>query len=450
MAAATIEIAPDTDVPRLQPITTESVSRRTKDGRVLTYTLRVIQQPDHARACGSGQKAHADRRPVDPPPVVQLSVHDGHEDVTFTHEANFFLFATLESADPSSPSTVPVLTGVNVSGMAYLDRPSPAGYFLFPDLSVRHEGSYKLKFSLYEEMKRASDADADDVAVSLPHAYRTEGDMVGPLATRDYMHWRLEVSSTEFTVYSAKKFPGLENSTALSRTIAEQGCRIRIRRDVRMRRRDFKGKKEDGAESSRRSSVTVGTQSIASSTLTTPTTTEYPRSVPIQAAPAMESAPPIPQTLYPSSYGKPALPHIMQQTYQPMPQQRIETAEMEVDPNPTDYGTVLPPLTQFAPRSKTGHPAAREYLAARHEMLAKRMQRFIQEDSLPDAPALDVPPAPEPVPTTYRPTLLPAPVEPSARTLKRSFDDSFGADSFEGALTFKRASGVTAEKRAAV
>lgn len=57
------------------------------------------------------------------------------------------------------------------------------------------------------------------------------------------MHFRLEVKSVPFNVYSAKKFPGLAESTSLSRIVAEQGCRVRIRRDVRMRRRDTKSTK---------------------------------------------------------------------------------------------------------------------------------------------------------------------------------------------------------------
>jgi hypothetical protein len=55
---------------------------------------------------------------------------------------------------------------------------------------------------------------------------------------------RLEVKSSPFTVFSAKKFPGLTESTALSRMVAEQGCRVRIRRDVRMRRRENKSSKD--------------------------------------------------------------------------------------------------------------------------------------------------------------------------------------------------------------
>ena len=36
-----------------------------------TYELVVCQQPLHARMCGFGEK---DRRPIDPPPIVQLIV----------------------------------------------------------------------------------------------------------------------------------------------------------------------------------------------------------------------------------------------------------------------------------------------------------------------------------------------------------------------------------------
>ena len=35
------------------------ISRMTKDGRKITYMLTVIQQPERARACGSGAKCEA-------------------------------------------------------------------------------------------------------------------------------------------------------------------------------------------------------------------------------------------------------------------------------------------------------------------------------------------------------------------------------------------------------
>ena len=160
--------------------------------------------------------------------------------MTFSHNANFFLFTTLEPARkiahgrvPQPQAMAPVLTGAPVAGMVYLDRPNPAGYFIFPDLSVRHEGQYRLSFSLYEDVKE--DKDADNKPPCSPKRLGSN-----TMAPRAHVHFRLEVKSVPFFVFSAKKFPGLSESTMLSRQVAEQGCRVRIRRDIRVRRRDTK------------------------------------------------------------------------------------------------------------------------------------------------------------------------------------------------------------------
>lgn len=240
--------------------TRSSSVRTTKDGRSIRYSLQVIQQPERARACGSGAKSSADRRPVDPPPIVELKVFEGEQDITFGYNANFFLFATLENARtiapgraPAATPSFPVLTGTPVAGMAYLDRPSPAGYFIFPDLSVRHEGKYRLSFALYEELKDQKDMDPEDRSVNA----HPQGGLDA------HVSHRLEVKSAPFVVFSAKKFPGLSESTALSRMVAEQGCRVRIRRDVRMRRRENKSNKDwdeydddGGYDGARRASTT--------------------------------------------------------------------------------------------------------------------------------------------------------------------------------------------------
>lgn len=134
--------------------------------------------------------------------------------------------------------TVAVLTGVPVAAVAYLDRPEPAGYFIFPDLSVRHEGKYRLNFHLYEEVKDPKDGDKD--SPMSPMRPMTNSSDSSPRTPQTFLNFRLQVDSAQFTVFSAKKFPGLDPSTNLSRIIAEQGCRVRIRRDVRMRRRGDK------------------------------------------------------------------------------------------------------------------------------------------------------------------------------------------------------------------
>lgn len=173
------------------------------------------------------------------------------KDITFGYNAEFFLYASLHHASmedqqgrPAPQNNgPPVLTGMPVSSMILLDRPEEAGYFIFSDLSVRHEGKYYLTFALMEEVKEDRDKDPDETMSGTD-------EITGPDARSNDRHFcfRTQVQTDPFDVYSAKKFPGLMESTALSRTVAEQGCRVRIRRDVRMRRREkgTKGGAKDG------------------------------------------------------------------------------------------------------------------------------------------------------------------------------------------------------------
>ncbi|KAJ2905139.1 hypothetical protein MKZ38_006216 [Zalerion maritima] len=234
---------PHMDSMQNQSMQSATMNRVTVGGRRIWYRLTVLQEPNKARACGSGPKSTTDRRPVDPPPIIELRILEGDnidtaKDITFTYNANFFLFTTLEHARPMANGRVntpaatspPVLTGMFVSGMAYLDRPTEAGYFIFPDVSVRHEGRYKFVFSLYEQQK-----DPNDKTQLTPEQIAN-----GDRPYEEFFDFLLNVESNAFSSYSAKKFPGLSESTTLSRTISEQGCRVRIRRDVRMRRREKK------------------------------------------------------------------------------------------------------------------------------------------------------------------------------------------------------------------
>jgi hypothetical protein len=231
--------------------------RQTREHRHLWYQLTVLQQPERARACGAGTKANSDRRPVDPPPVVELRIKEGSsweegKEITFDYNASFFLYASLEQHRKIAPGRMqsqpnpPILTGVPASGMAYLDRPAAAGYFIFPDLSVRHEGQYRLSFSLFETTKEEKDYDLEPADGNLPTG----------------VDWRMEIKTAPFDVFSAKKFPGLMESTPLSKEVADQGCRVRIRRDVRMRKRDPKSGGHDRREEgySRRRNVTPATE----------------------------------------------------------------------------------------------------------------------------------------------------------------------------------------------
>ncbi len=109
----------------------------------------------------------ADRRPIDPPPIVQLRVTEYSESAepptpttVFLQNPYYFMFASL--ASPDSDDELHVLkdgrtrctTGSVVSSLYHLKDTEnggvDAGFFVFPDLSVRTEGSYRLKLSLFE------------------------------------------------------------------------------------------------------------------------------------------------------------------------------------------------------------------------------------------------------------------------------------------------------------
>ncbi|KAI9331907.1 velvet factor [Pilaira anomala] len=77
------------------------------------------------------------------------------------------------------------------------------GFFVFGDVSVKLEGQFRLKFSMFEISKLG--------ATNLKSIY-----------------------SNVFQVYPSKSFPGMLESTFLSRSFSDQGVRIRIRKEHRV------------------------------------------------------------------------------------------------------------------------------------------------------------------------------------------------------------------------
>ncbi|CAG8489399.1 7882_t:CDS:2 [Dentiscutata erythropus] len=128
------------------------------------YELILRQQPKQSRMCGIGEKA--DRRPIDPPPIIQLKVHDDSlppaEKNSFLQNPYFFMYASLVAPDTNEElhllrdGKTRSTTGSVVSSLYHLKDVdnSDAGFFVFPDLSVRMEGTYRLKLSLFEIVSR--------------------------------------------------------------------------------------------------------------------------------------------------------------------------------------------------------------------------------------------------------------------------------------------------------
>ncbi|GAA5931897.1 hypothetical protein JCM1841_006789 [Sporobolomyces salmonicolor] len=202
-----------------QPTSTELPSslasaQSSAPGRAIAsdYCLDVRQQPRQARMAGSGEKA--DRRPIDPPPIIRLRLRKPaarkkpssaltDADLvapTLTH--TLFMFASLVPADSEDEmydltgSKSKHVAGSVVSSLFHLKDQS---CFVFPDLSVRTEGRWRFKMSMYKIVE-------------------------------DGVHFCDSILTDVFQVYSSKRFPGMGKSTELSKSFAQQGLKLRIRR----------------------------------------------------------------------------------------------------------------------------------------------------------------------------------------------------------------------------
>ncbi|ORX63291.1 hypothetical protein K493DRAFT_311450 [Basidiobolus meristosporus CBS 931.73] len=193
------------------------------------YSLEILQQPTRARMCGFGDK---DRRLIGPLPILELKTNNTTTENT-VEIANFVVHADLWSADFQhdcnvvvNPASIPTssqerqgssiislggpvnvrnLIGCTVSSsyqLRHMDG-NPGVFFLFPDLSVRVEGKYRLRFSLWDIMRTWKEG----------HNY---------MLTHVY--------SEPFTVYPPRSFPGMADVTPLSDWFSNQGMKLSLRR----------------------------------------------------------------------------------------------------------------------------------------------------------------------------------------------------------------------------
>ncbi|KAF9933245.1 hypothetical protein FBU30_006013 [Linnemannia zychae] len=159
---------------------------------------------------GQVQSSSGDLDEQDPLFVLHVSLwsHDGKEVRN--------MIATPGQSDP--PKLTRILMGSLVVSPILLNNPEgvPGWYFSFPDLSIRTEGTYTLKFSLMR-FGSFDFSSSEDGQSSMLVA---------------------EEISEPFQVFSAKKFPGMTESTELSKAFAKQGLKIPIRNDLRVRKAD--------------------------------------------------------------------------------------------------------------------------------------------------------------------------------------------------------------------
>ncbi len=89
---------------------------------------------------------------------------------------------------------------------------NPGIWFIFNDLSIRSEGFFRLKFHLYQ----LSDIGSSDD---------------GSLAVENTLAVKSTCYSNIFQVHTVKRFPGVIDSTKLSKHFASQGMRITARKE---------------------------------------------------------------------------------------------------------------------------------------------------------------------------------------------------------------------------
>lgn len=119
----------------------------------------------------------------------------------------FFMCCSLYDATEDRPAPYPpsqALAGTLVSSLYRLKDVDnvDGGFFIFGDLSIKVEGEFRLKFTLFEMQK--------DVVRNLK-----------------------SVISNTFVVLPPKAFPGMAESTFMSRSFADQGVKLRIRKEAR-------------------------------------------------------------------------------------------------------------------------------------------------------------------------------------------------------------------------
>ncbi|OWZ61848.1 hypothetical protein AYX14_06091 [Cryptococcus neoformans] len=212
-------------------------------GNSSSYALVVRQQPERARLCSYKEENETiDRRPVDPPPVVELRVGSGRE-VTpeqLLESTSFFIRATTVASDPltsasatsftpslfsseplthTGPTYAPVKTplGADATTGEVIQTPEKlrlldgrmAALCIFAKISVRVPGIFRLKFTLFETTE----------------------------------HGIVELAQTvsePFEVFSPKLFKGMHESTPLTRHLAAQGLKVKLRTDTTVGRQSVR------------------------------------------------------------------------------------------------------------------------------------------------------------------------------------------------------------------
>ncbi|KAH7162566.1 velvet factor-domain-containing protein [Dactylonectria estremocensis] len=223
--ASTPPISPSNPKPRHMSIpnllsnqtkSQSTIVNRKATGLDADYNLEIRQQPVAARSCGFGER---DRRVIDPPPIIQLTISSSKLSKTEMNKRlrypHYIMTCSIyDESGTQDAAFMPEeyrqqrrlmgsLVGAPFVGKDEFNQ--EGCFFCFPDLSCRTPGAFRLKFSLV---------------------------MIDPPRASNVVHFPvlIEATTNVFTVYSAKDFPGMQASTKLTKRLKEQGCIISIKK----------------------------------------------------------------------------------------------------------------------------------------------------------------------------------------------------------------------------
>ncbi|TKA22972.1 hypothetical protein B0A50_07715 [Salinomyces thailandicus] len=169
--------------------------------------LFIRQQPKQGLV--AVEHKEKSRKPIDPPPIVQIAVQSfgSERDDAWLVSPFLFMIATLLEG-PTGDEVVPgsPMIGQSSSSLHRLKdiTNKDGGFFVFGDLSIKRVGLHRLRFNLFN-------ADHKGGGVT----------------------YISHIDSDPFPVVINKEFTGLTESSHLSRTFSDQGVRLRLRKEPR-------------------------------------------------------------------------------------------------------------------------------------------------------------------------------------------------------------------------
>ncbi|KAK0194237.1 velvet factor-domain-containing protein [Armillaria mellea] len=229
-------------------------------GQYRGFTMRT-RVKELQKAVLGRKYANVDRRPLDPPPVISMSIHtvrdagtsrqheEEIEDYSEVQTAGLMCTVDLFPVIPPSPehpltdivhrdrhTGIPILESSKMTtslvGATFV-QPNLIDWegkrqlmFVFSDLAVRQEGQFLLRYRVFDLFARAHGQ--SDLTI------------------------QAECFGGVFRVYSTKEFPGLPPSTELTKHIQRYGVRLNARETERKRRKPSERPPEDAGQSKKR------------------------------------------------------------------------------------------------------------------------------------------------------------------------------------------------------